>query len=1041
MMLPLWVLVRTIIILAASLLFACDATRPGDTEPPVAEAGTIDLRDWDFNAYGPVRLDGEWEFFHQRFLVSEERASKPHGSGHETGVVGNERPAGKPGDEAVLQQVPLPWNRQPESHPSSPLRTYGSYRISVRLPEERVLLLGLPQILSSYRLYLDGRLIASSGDPGRNRADTVPRHFPKSVSFFPENAEAQLVVEVANYSSTNSGIWKSIEIGNEEHIRTRREHRLAIAFVLLGSILIMAIYHFVLFALRRDDRSSLYFGIFALLIAARILVTDQYPVFLFFPDASMAAVRKLELAFTFYLAVVVLLMFIRESFPRQLPYLPVRVFQAIGLLFAAGVLVLPVHWGIYTLFPYQAVAIVGGLFAVVAVSRALIEGEEGAGAAFSGMAFLFVCALTDILRQYVPFPFLDLTAVGLLVFLLFQSFTVSQRFSHAFDSVKRLSERLVRNDKLKDEFLANTSHELKTPLHGIIGLADGLRDGTAGDLPVRANHELELISAGAKRLSNLVNDILDASRLKNRDIVLSRRPVDIRTLAEVVLEHVRPLLGDKPISLKNDVPDNLPPVFGDEERLQQILHNLLGNAVKFTDSGTVAIRAQCEGDAVRVDVYDTGCGIEPNDVDRIFEPFEQADMSATREHGGTGIGLSITKSLVELHGGSIEVDSEPGKGSVFSFSLPVHHDPVSATTVSAFWPPSAPSVPSAPTPRDAPFHEPSLGPQPPRSAEEATIEAHPAQEEAGTARPSDSTDGSSLSLAGQSELVLIVDDDPLNRHVLENHLRLRGYRVRAAGDGSEALRMVEESADRISVILLDVMMPKMSGYETLRRIRTSYSHTELPVILLTVKDQMRDMVEGFSYGANDYLTKPVARDELLARIRAQINISQVNYDALTGAASRRFFDEALSREWYRALRSARPLALVMIDIDCFKLYNDSFGHPAGDDCLRRIADTVSAYARRAGDPFARYGGEEFAVLLPDTSAGDAASLAERMRRDVEAQSIPIPNSPISSVVTISLGITSMIPQSHSNPKELLHRADQALYQAKQAGRNRVVAQE
>ncbi len=236
---------------------------------------------------------------------------------------------------------------------------------------------------------------------------------------------------------------------------------------------------------------------------------------------------------------------------------------------------------------------------------------------------------------------------------------------------RKVNERLRQVDKLKDDFLANTSHELRTPLHGIIGLAESSVADASVKLPERMRLNLGMIIASGKRLASLVNDILDFSKLKTHHLDIQKKPLDMRVLVDLVLKFSEPLLAGKNLIFKNEIPPDLPPVEGDENRLQQILHNLVGNAIKFTESGEVRISAAQRNGMVEISVADTGIGISKDKQQDIFKSFEQVDASISREYGGTGLGLAITKSLVELHGGKIWVESEAAQGAVFTFTLPV----------------------------------------------------------------------------------------------------------------------------------------------------------------------------------------------------------------------------------------------------------------------------------------------------------------------------------------------------------------------------------
>ncbi|NQZ13070.1 MAG: GGDEF domain-containing protein, partial [Algicola sp.] len=213
-----------------------------------------------------------------------------------------------------------------------------------------------------------------------------------------------------------------------------------------------------------------------------------------------------------------------------------------------------------------------------------------------------------------------------------------------------LNLRLKQVDKLKDEFLANTSHELRTPLNGIIGLAESLIDGVAGPQSKSGITNLSMIVSSGRRLSNLINDVLDFSKLKNRNLTLHTKFVDLYIMVEVVLTLSRTLLANKNLELINEVPIDLPGAEADENRLQQILHNLVGNAIKFTESGKITVTAKQDEHTLTISVTDTGIGIDKKHFSTLFDSFEQIEGHAQRAYSGTGLGLSVSKQLVELHG-------------------------------------------------------------------------------------------------------------------------------------------------------------------------------------------------------------------------------------------------------------------------------------------------------------------------------------------------------------------------------------------------------
>ncbi|MFP2903949.1 ATP-binding protein [Pyxidicoccus sp. 3LFB2] len=401
-------------------------------------------------------------------------------------------------------------------------------------------------------------------------------------------------------------------------------------------------------------------------------------------------------------------------------------------------------------------------------------------------------------------------------------------------------ERLARLNDLKDEFLANTSHELRTPLTGIIGMADAILASHGDALTDETKHDIGLIIRSGRRLATLVNDVLDFSRLRKRELELHTKPVNLGAIASLVCRVLSQEARRRGVELRVELQPGIPAVEADEDRLQQILFNLVGNAIKFTDAGGhVRIGAVAGGDRVKVFVTDTGIGIPAEDQQSIFEAFEQVDASSSRSAGGTGLGLPLAKRLVELHGGALQVRSELGQGSEFSFELP-------------------------------------LSSREPESVESLALAHIVPDEEALDAPGSESMNASAPS--SSSCHVLIVDDESVNRRVMERYTKAYGYRTTSADSGAKALELLEAGL-RPDVVVLDVMMPGLDGYDTCREIRRTRSATELPIIMLTAKNRVSDLGLGFAAGANDYIPKPFSRQELQARIKSHVELARL-YAAL-----------------------------------------------------------------------------------------------------------------------------------------------------------------
>jgi len=315
--------------------------------------------------------------------------------------------------------------------------------------------------------------------------------------------------------------------------------------------------------------------------------------------------------------------------------------------------------------------------------------------------------------------------------------------------------------------------------------------------------------------------------------------------------------------------------------------------------------------------------------------------------------------------------------------------------------------------------------------------------------------------------ILIVDDSAPARLLIGAQLRGAGYQALTFAESArQALAHLGLDGEpgtpaQFDLILMDLLMPDISGIEACRRIKADVRFLDIPLIMVTAEESAESLKEAFEAGAVDYVTKPVHSLELLARVKSALRLKQETdcrkarerdlvelteklhrlsvVDGLTGIANRRNFDETLVRAWRRSQRQSTPVSLILVDIDHFKSYNDCHGHLGGDECLQQVAQALSQTVKRPFDLVARYGGEEFGVVLPDTAKAGAEQVAEAMRATVESLRIPHGSSPVSEVVTISCGTASALAAPGTAPESLVAAADACLYEAKHAGRNRVVS--
>jgi PAS domain S-box-containing protein len=375
-----------------------------------------------------------------------------------------------------------------------------------------------------------------------------------------------------------------------------------------------------------------------------------------------------------------------------------------------------------------------------------------------------------------------------------------------YEEQRHTAERLREVDKLRTQFLANMSHELRTPLNSIIGFSRVILKGIDGPLTEMQQTDLGAIYNSGQHLLGLINDILDMSKIEAGKMELNFDEVDLKPIIKGVMSTAIGLVKDKPITLEHYVPEDLPSIWADGTRVRQVLLNLVSNATKFTETGKITLSAEYGAEWVDIKVIDTGTGIPKDKLESIFEEFTQVDGSTTRAVGGTGLGLPITRHFVEMHGGTITVESELDVGSTFSIRLPIH------------------------------------------------AQAEPADE-------SDAERGEDGTSTTARRVVLAVDDDPGVISLYRRYLEGEGYQVVGVSKSEEVLGKAAELQP--FAITLDVLMPDKDGWQVLRELKEHPATQHIPIIICSI---VSEEGRGFSLGAADYLVKPIMEEELLAAL-------------------------------------------------------------------------------------------------------------------------------------------------------------------------------
>ncbi|QJD85774.1 hybrid sensor histidine kinase/response regulator [Cohnella herbarum] len=771
--------------------------------------GVADLRDRELDSEGLISLRGEWEFY-QNQLIMDNNGALPSPT------------------ERTMLQVPGKWNGPPFG--------YGSYRLRVLVngDAEQIYGIKVPMIPSSSELFVNGKMLGRSGETGESADDYTARNVPYTAIFASDREEIEIVVQVANFDDRlGGGIFGPIVFGDGISISQNAQMSSWLQISLCLILLVHAAYSVILYFMGVRQRGLLYF--FGLVVCAMIstLIDDSQLLLVWFPIDNDWSYR---IFYIVYLGIAGFLMqFMSYLMPGSGRKRGLRAYTTVCVAYSLAALFLPVNWLTRMDALHTIIIMIPYLVISVLAFRSVTKGNKDTIFILMGVSAVTFNIIWGLIRasfwQEMGFYPMDMIAA----FVAFASYWFKRYLRTSEQTVKH-AMKMMEEDRLKDQFLARTSHELRNPLHAMLNIGHSLLRGN-GNYDETANREnMELLVSVGKRMSLLLNDLLDLARLKENRINLQLRAVNVQGVVSGVLDMVRFMTEGKPIQLINRVPDDFPPVVADENRLVQILFNLLHNAAKFTNEGYIAVDASFRNGQAYVAVSDTGIGMNEDTKQVLFEPYEQGrGPIQAGDVSGLGLGLSICKQLVELHRGTISVTSSPNEGSEFTFTLPISDEDV---------------------PQD-----------------EVTREEVPAK---ALVMPDVMKETAAALLASGPELykrdpadianILVVDDDPVNLRVLEEVLAMESYEITKAKNGNEAIAIL--ATKEWDLVIADVMMPRMSGFELSRAIRERYKIAELPILLLTARGQPEDIEAGFQAGANDYLVKPVDAMELKSRVRA-----------------------------------------------------------------------------------------------------------------------------------------------------------------------------
>ncbi len=771
----------------------------------IALCSSINLAEHDFPSQGIIQLKGPWDFYWNRLI-----------------------PPGDVSPPDTKALIPGFWARYEGLTPPLNRSGVASYRLRLSGLPKGVYRIKVDTVNTAYRLYINGQLYGGAGTVSTSLDQVKAAYKNRSYSFQSQAGQTEILFHLANRDHYLPGFKEPILLGLESQMENYAAKALAMDLFLAGSLMIIGAYHLVFFMTRKEDKTPLFFSLFCLLIGLRTLVVGER-FGLHLVDMSWEWISKSNL-FILYLAIWGMAKFFKHLFPQEARRSLLGPLSKTSLLLSLVSLLVPSTGLRYSVWGVEIVILLCLLSIILVIIRAYKAKRPGTGLIILGFFALSVTSVNDIFYQESIISTGFLASYGLLAMVFTHALALGYRFADSFTQVESLSktvnaqaEVLKDLDRSKDEFLAKTAHELKTPIHGMIGLGEtALKQGQFTE-PWRG--DLEVIVASGRRLEILIDNLLDFARLRFSNITINLQPVHVPPLVAQVLALMNPYAQEKRLQLRANLAPNLPAVWADEARLVQILINLVTNSIKHTSEGSVTLQVWAEappGNKVCLSVTDTGPGINPGLMPHLFEPFTSGNQF---DNAGTGLGLHIVKELLDLMQGEIQVNNQPGQGVCFTLGLPRAEVEPS---------PEQESSDKVPRRMDS---QPQLNPLP------------------GKNRPQ----------------LLLVDDEPVNLRVLTRQLEGQ-YDLLTATDGLQALELLEETNP--DMLLLDLFMPHLDGFETLKKIRSDQSRRLLPVLVLTASNNPAHLERAFKLGANDYLSKPFRNDELLSRIKVHLEVSQ-----------------------------------------------------------------------------------------------------------------------------------------------------------------------
>ena len=709
--------------------------------------------------------------------------------------------------------VPLPrlWNNLESNGKARSGLGVATYRLQIHFDHQLDTLLGLflPDFFTAYKLWINGKLIATNGTVGTDEATSRPHWLPMVRAIEDKQAQWDVVLQIANFQHYRGGVAESILIGPHQALADQLNRRFFFIYLILGLFLMTGFFLLAFWFVGQQERGLLYFSLFCLVHSYYLVGSEHYPLHQLFPDLPFQLTVRLEYL-SLYWSLGLYWQIANLLFPTSSVRRLTRIVTRILVVFSIWTILGPVYGFSFTLHGFLLMVFLSLLFGTWVFVKNLIGGDYSKKYALIGFGFLFIMAaysMGDTLNLWQANTFVEFAAY--LGFLLFQSIQYVSQFAKTHKA--NVASAAAANHA-KSEFLATMSHEIRTPMNGVIGMADLL---SKTSLDSEQSEYLKAIMSSGENLVAILNDILDLSKIEADKMSLEKSLFNLPKLIQELIGLLQEQAQNKGVELNAKLSEQVPQhIIGDATRIRQILLNLLSNAIKFTDKGQVDLMVKVDESSKQqcrlvIEVRDTGIGMSQKQLVKLFEPFTQAETSTYRKYGGTGLGLSITYRLVHMMNGRISVHSKEGEGSIFKLFIPC---------------------------------------QLPGQLQDQTTEGP----------LSIKSNATSKSLAAAYPLrILVAEDHPINRQLIQAILKRLGYSATYVENGQEVLDAFEE--EEYDLVFMDIQMPVMDGLVSTQHLRQDVSlDRQVPIIVaMTANALQGDREKCLASGMDDYISKPL----------------------------------------------------------------------------------------------------------------------------------------------------------------------------------------